>query len=124
MRAWRVVGAVTAIAGVLAVVAVAAAAILAVPVSGGSMRPTLTEGDRVLLHPFGADVELGDVVAALFGPGEPLVVKRVIALPGHAVRAVPGDRGPLVQVRHAGEADWRTVPTPPGDWAKSEAKRS
>ena len=114
MRAWRVVGAVTAIAGVVALVAVVVVAILAMPVSGSSMRPALTDGDRVLLHPFGAEVERSDIVAARFGPGGPLVVKRVIALPGDAVRIV---QGPTVQVRPAGTADWQTVPTPSGGWA-------
>ncbi|SER58688.1 signal peptidase I [Actinokineospora terrae] len=114
IRVWRVVGVVTGVLGAFVVAAVVAVAVLAIPITGGSMEPTFHDGDRVLPHPFLGpdDVERGDVVATRFSADGPLVVKRVIAVAGDRVRIDPG---PVVRVLPAGESEWRAIPTA-ADW--------
>ena len=68
-------------------ITVAAVAVLAVEVHGPSMRPTLRDGDRVLLRPFSGGrtpQRLALVVARLTANG-PAVVKRVVAVGGDRV---------------------------------------
>ena len=88
----------------------AAVAVLAVRVSGPSMRPTLQDGDRVLLRPFsGGDTPARfALVVARFTEHGPQVLKRVIGVPGDRVeilaagmvRVQPGGVGPWLVVEH------------------------
>jgi len=95
-----------ALFGVLVVVSVANAAIFAVQrwwllpvhVPSSSMSPALQAGDRLLVRrtfdspsDLAKSVERGDVLV-LRSPqeGSPLIVKRVIGLPGESIQAVDG----------------------------------
>ncbi len=95
-----------ALFGVLVVVAVANVAVFAVQrwvavplhVPSESMEPNLRDGDRILVRrTFDSPSELakridrGDVLVFRSPrPGEPLVVKRVIGLPGESIEARDG----------------------------------
>ncbi|MBC6451093.1 signal peptidase I [Actinokineospora sp. HBU206404] len=107
-------GAVAALAAV-ALVGVVVAVTFANRVDGQSMSPTLGDGDRILLEPFFdvADLRRFDIVAARPAVGRPAVVKRVIGLPGDAVRIdIRPDGGASVLVRPAGEDVWSVVDAP------------
>lgn len=95
-----------ALLGVLVVVAVANIAVFAVErwvalplrVPSASMEPALRDGDRILVR-HGSDsqraladrVDRGDVLVFRSPEvGRPLVVKRVIGLPGESIEAVDG----------------------------------
>jgi signal peptidase I len=75
-------------------------------VKGGSMRPTLSPGQRIAVAPLLRPPGRGDlvVVARPTGPGrhDLEVVKRVVGLPGERVRLHPGGL----------EVDGRPVPEP------------
>ncbi len=95
-----------ALFGVLVVVAVANVAVFAVQrwvalplhVPSRSMEPNLEVGDRILVRrTYDSPQELADkldrgdvLVFRSPRPGEPLVVKRVIALPGESIEARDG----------------------------------
>lgn len=67
-------------------------------INGSSMRPTLDDGDRVLVRRIRAGaVRCGDVVlVARAGPETDWIVKRVAALPGDPAPAgLPGSRVPV-----------------------------
>lgn len=107
-------GAVAALAAV-ALVGVVIAVTFANRIDGQSMSPTLRDGDRILLEPFfePADLRRFDIVAARPAPGTLAVVKRVIGLPGDAVRIdVRPDGGASVLVRPAGADTWSVVDAP------------
>lgn len=93
----------------------AAVAVLAVRIDGPSMTPALRDGERVLVRPFsGGDApDRFAVVVGRFTRGGPLVVKRVIALPGDrvsmdttGVRVQPGGQGRWLAV---GNPAWGTA---------------
>lgn len=110
----RALGAVAVLAAV-ALVGLVMAVTFANRVDGQSMSPTLGDGDRILLEPFfdTADLRRFDIVAARPAPGSLPVVKRVIAMPGDAVRieVEPGG-GASVLVRQAGADAWSVVDAP------------
>lgn len=99
-RVWTVLAVLFAVV-VLLVVVVAA---LARPVAGASMRPTLADGDRVLVDPFRdvADLRRHDLVAYRPPGSSALTVKRVIAVAGDRVTIDAG----AVYVLPAGSAGW------------------
>lgn len=100
----------------------AALAVLAIRVEGASMRPTFSDGERILLRPFTGG-ELPDRFAAVVGrftEGGPAVVKRVIAVPGDRVRIQvgAGSGAPAVEVQPGGQGPWLRVDNPrwTGQW--------
>lgn len=99
-RVWTVPAVLLAVV-VLLVIAVAA---LARPVAGVSMRPTLADGDRVLVDPFRdiADLRRFDLVAYRSPGSSALAVKRVIAVAGDRVTIDAG----AAYVLPAGSAGW------------------
>lgn len=100
---WRKVAAATLVALLLlAVTVVAVGAAVSVRVIGPSMAPTLRDGDRVLVRGTDRPQRLDLVVLRLREDG-PLVVKRVVALPGDRVRI---DAGPVVRVQPQGHGPW------------------
>ena len=101
---------------VVAVTVVAVGAVVSVRVVGPSMGPTLRDGDRVVVGG-SAEVARFDLVVVRFDEQAPAVVKRVVALPGDAVRIDPG---PVVLVRPAGTGQWQRVDNPAwrGQWAR------
>jgi len=108
-----------AVAAILAVAVagglVAASAVLSVRVDGQSMQPTLRAGDRVLLRPFSGSSTPGRfaVVVGRFSRGGPVVVKRVIGLPGDRVEILTPGAGPTrVVVQPAGGTRWLQVDNP------------
>lgn len=88
----------------------AAVAVLAVRVDGASMAPTLRDGERVLLRPFsgGDSPARFAVVVGRFRTGGPLVVKRVIGLPGDRIEVSAG----RVSVQPGGTGAWVVVDNP------------
>jgi signal peptidase I len=105
------------VVGLIAVLILAAVVALtfSVRVDGDSMRPTLKSGDRLeidLLHRH--DVHRFDLVEAAEpqpgGPG-PMIVKRVIGMPGDRV-AVAGGPHPQVYLRPAGSTKVEIVDNP------------
>lgn len=88
----------------LAMVVVVAALAFSVTVSGQSMEPTLDDGDRLLVDPFGKDdVERFDLVESSAGGREISIVKRVVGMPGDEI-SVRGDlERPVVLVRLEGQ---------------------
>ncbi len=105
------------VVAVLAAVMFAATAVLAVPVSGQSMEPTLGSGDRMVVLPAGgADVERFAVVIGRFSDTGPNIAKRVIGLPGDRVSIEKyGDRPGIVRVQPGGTGDWFVVDNPAWD---------
>ncbi|MGQ0467027.1 MAG: signal peptidase I [Sporichthyaceae bacterium] len=107
MRRRRMVIAVGALAAATAVLALAVT-VLAVPVRGASMEPTLRSGDRVLLRPFGGSADRLSIVVGRFAERGPEVVKRVVAVGGDrveirtdgTVRVQPGGNGPWFVVEN------------------------
>jgi signal peptidase I len=94
-------------AGALALGALAAAGLAArrarlepMLVNGGSMRPTLTPGQRIAVAPLVRPPRRGDLVVVARGDRE--VVKRVVGLPGERLRLHPGGL----------EVDGQAVPEP------------
>ena len=95
-----------ALLGVLVVVAVVNAGVFAferwyalpLHVPSASMEPNLRDGDRILVRrsfdstdQLAARLDRGDVLVFRSPrPGAPLVVKRVIALPGESIEALDG----------------------------------
>ena len=88
-------------AAMLVVIAVLA---FSVKVSGHSMEPTLADGDRLVVNPFGKDdVARFDIVESTLGDREIPVVKRVIGMPGDRVQASAESDPPVVRIQPAGE---------------------
>lgn len=93
----------------LAVLLVAAAlAVGGHRVDGASMEPALADGVLVLADPFDRNPDRFDVVVYTPADGR-ASVKRVIGVPGDAVRIVPRPDGPQVQVQPGGLGGWMRV---------------
>ncbi len=85
--------------------------LVSVRVSGDSMDPVLTDGDRVLVLP-GSAARFDAVVGRFTQTGNPMV-KRVIALPGDRVEMVKyGSDAGVVRVQPGGVGPWYTVDNP------------
>ncbi|HVK26697.1 MAG TPA: signal peptidase I [Nocardioides sp.] len=97
-------------AGMLVVIAVLA---FSVKVSGHSMEPTLEDGDRLVVNPFGNDdVARFDIVESTLGDREIPVVKRVIGMPGDRIQASAEADPPVVRIKPAGEDTVYVVDNP------------
>ncbi|KRC52835.1 MULTISPECIES: signal peptidase I [unclassified Nocardioides] len=97
-------------AAILVVIAVLA---FSVKVSGHSMDPTLADGDRLLVNPFGSDdVHRFDIVETTLGDREIPLVKRVIGMPGDRIRATADTDPPVVRIKPAGEDEEYVVDNP------------
>ncbi|MEV4999932.1 signal peptidase I [Nocardioides sp. LML1-1-1.1] len=97
-------------AGVLVVIAALA---FSVKVSGHSMEPTLSEGDRLLVNPFASDdVHRFDIVETTLGDREIPLVKRVVGMPGDRIRADASGAAPVVRVRPTGSEREYVVDNP------------
>ncbi|NYI44207.1 signal peptidase I [Nocardioides aromaticivorans] len=97
-------------AAMLVVIAVLA---FSVKVSGHSMEPTLADGDRLVVNPFGKDdVARFDIVESTLGDREIPVVKRVIGMPGDRVQASAVGDPPVVRIKPAGEDTVYVVDNP------------
>ena len=97
-------------AAMLVVIAVLA---FSVKVSGHSMVPTLADGDRLVVNPFGTDdVARFDIVESTLGDREIPVVKRVIGMPGDRVQASAESDPPVVRIQPAGEDTVYVVDNP------------
>ncbi len=84
-----------------------------VKVSGHSMEPTLADGDRLVVNPFGRDdVARFDIVESTLGDREIPVVKRVIGMPGDRIRASAEAGPPVVRIKPAGEDTVYVVDNP------------
>lgn len=95
---------------------VIAALAFSVKVSGSSMEPTLSTGDRLLVDPFGkGDIHRFDIVESTLGNREIPVVKRVIGLPGDRIEVRADQDPPVVLVRPKGEDATYAVDNP--TWA-------
>ncbi|WP_408896997.1 signal peptidase I [Nocardioides sp. R1-1] len=93
--------------------ALIAALAFSVTVTGSSMEPTLSSGDRLLVDPRGAgDVGRFDIVESTLGDREIPVVKRVIGLPGDQVRVRADLDPPVVLVRPAADDTTYVVDNP------------
>lgn len=100
---------------VVLVLAGAGIVFLSVPVKGTSMEPTLRDGDRIMVSPFGSPprVTRFSVVIGRFGQNGPEVVKRVIGLPGDRVEIEKvGVRDGIVRVQPGGTGPWLVVDNP------------
>ncbi len=107
------------VAFLLAMVVVVAALAFSVTVSGQSMEPTLDEGDRLLVDPFGAgDVERFDLVESSAGGREISIVKRVVGMPGDEISVRGDHEHPVVLVRPEGERSTYVVDS--DAWADGE----
>lgn len=94
----------------LVVIAVLA---FSVKVSGHSMEPTLADGDRLVVNPFGRDdVARFDIVESTLGDREIPVVKRVIGMPGDRIQARVGTGSPVVRIKPEGEDVVHVVDNP------------
>lgn len=95
----------------------AATAVLAVRIDGDSMAPTLRDGERVLLRPRSGreQPDRFAVVVGRFRAGGPLVVKRVIGLPGDRVAVVIGGGESRVKIQPGGQGAWSVVDNPAWD---------
>ncbi|REF01039.1 signal peptidase I [Thermomonospora umbrina] len=114
-RTGRIVTGAVIVVIVSALVAVAAVTVLAVRVHGHSMEPTLRDDQRLLIDftVEGGDVRRFDIVQTRPDAASPPIIKRVIGLPGDAVRIVPRDsRTAEVRVRPAGSDRWHVVRNP------------
>lgn len=97
-------------AAMLVVIAVLA---FSVKVSGHSMEPTLADGDRLVVNPFGKDdVARFDIVESTLGDREIPVVKRVIGMPGDRIQASAEADAPVVRIKPAGEETVYVVDNP------------
>lgn len=89
---------------------VIAALAFSVTVAGTSMAPTVADGDRLLVDPFGPDeIERFDIVESTLGDREIPVIKRVIGMPGDEVTVREKGGVPQVFVRPAGESSTYVV---------------
>jgi len=86
--------AVTVVVAVLAIgittTSVRAYAVQAFVVPSGSMSPTLQVGDRIVVDKLSSTIHRGDIVVFRRAPGDhdpqfPVLVKRVIGLPGETI---------------------------------------
>lgn len=94
----------------LVVIAVLA---FSVKVSGHSMEPTLADGDRLVVNPFGSDdIARFDIVESTLGDREIPVVKRVIGMPGDRLRVSAETDPPVVRIKPAGEERVHVVDNP------------
>lgn len=92
---------------------VIAALAFSVKVSGSSMEPTLTSGDRLLVDIFGKDdIDRFDIIESPLGDREIPVVKRVIGMPGDQVQVGADTDPPVVLVRPEGEEATYLVDNP------------
>lgn len=92
---------------------VIAALAFSVKVSGSSMEPTLSTGDRLLVDPFGkGEIHRFDIVESTLGDREIPVVKRVIGLPGDRIKVGADQDPPVVLVRPEGEDATYAVDNP------------
>ncbi|MBM7516748.1 signal peptidase I [Nocardioides nitrophenolicus] len=117
-RPWlRTVLGLTALVVFFAVMLVVIAALaFSVKVSGSSMEPTLSTGDRLLVDPFGkGTIHRFDIVESTLGDREIPVVKRVIGLPGDRIKVRADQDPPVVLLRPAGEDATYAVDNP--TWA-------
>lgn len=95
---------------------VIAALAFSVKVSGSSMEPTLSTGDRLLVDPFGkGEIHRFDIVESTLGDREIPVVKRVIGLPGDRIKVRADQDPPVVLVRPKDEDATYAVDNP--TWA-------
>lgn len=106
-----------ALIGFFVVMLVVIAAIaFSVTVTGHSMEPTVAEGDRLLVDPFGPDdVERFDIVESSLGDREIPVIKRVIGMPGDQVQVRGDESAPVVLLRPEGQETTYVVDNP--TWA-------
>jgi signal peptidase I len=82
---------------------VIAALAFSVKVSGSSMEPTVSTGDRLLVDPFGkGEIHRFDIIESTLGDREIPVVKRVIGLPGDRIKVRADQDPPVVLVRPEG----------------------
>jgi len=96
----------------LAILVPIVALTFSVQVQGNSMKPTLTQGDRLLFDFVDRkEIRRFDLVAAQPGGGAN-VVKRVIGLPGDTISVEVGDDGPMVYVQPAGSTTRYRVDNP------------
>lgn len=92
---------------------VIAALAFSVKVSGSSMEPTLSSGDRLVIDPFGKDdVARFDIVESNLGDREIPVVKRVVGMPGDRIRVVADTDPPVVRIRPEGSEEEYVVDNP------------
>lgn len=92
---------------------VIAALAFSVKVSGSSMEPTVSSGDRLLVNVFGKDdVQRFDIVESPLADREIPVVKRVIGMPGDQIQVSAGADPPVVLVRPDGEDSTHVVDNP------------
>lgn len=107
---------------VVVVVVAVGISVLAVPVHGRSMEPTLDDGDRIWVSSVdGHDVQRFTVVVGSFAENSEDVVKRVVGLPGDRVVVEKyGDSAGTVRVQPGGRGEWYTVQNPAwrGRWKK------
>lgn len=101
------------VAGVVLTLAAATAVFaFSFEVNGPSMRPTLSDGQRIDTDPFDSTVRRFDVVA-LNEPGQTTkarIVKRVVGLPGDEIEIRPRpDADPQVRLRPGGQGPWYEV---------------
>lgn len=117
-RPWlrTVLGVAALVVFFVAMLAVIAALAFSVKVSGSSMEPTLSTGDRLLVDPFGkGEIARFDIIESTLGDREIPVVKRVIGLPGDRIRVRADQDPPVVLVQPAGEQATYVVDNP--TWA-------
>lgn len=117
-RPWlRTVLGVAALVVFFAVMLVVIAALaFSVKVSGSSMEPTLSTGDRLLVDPFGkGGIHRFDIIESTLGDREIPVVKRVIGLPGDRIKVRADQDPPVVLVRPEGDDATYVVDNP--TWA-------
>ncbi|MBJ8340503.1 MULTISPECIES: signal peptidase I [Antrihabitans] len=93
---------------------VAGSILVSVPVSGVSMTPTLSDGDRIVVDPWSdPEIDRFDIVVAKFSTNGAQVVKRVIGLPGDRVKIEKvGIRTGIVSVQPGGMGPWQIVDNP------------
>lgn len=102
---------------------VIAALAFSVTVTGSSMEPTVADGDRLLVDPFGPD-DIGrfDIVESTLGDREIPVIKRVVGLPGDRLQVRGDESAPEVRVVPAGEETTYAVDNPA--WAGRAGART
>ncbi len=97
---------VTVVAVGILTTSVRAFAVQAFVVPSGSMQPTLQPGDRIVVDKLAGTVHRGDIVVFHRAPGDtdrayPVLVKRVVGLPGETISEQGGvitiDGQPLAQ---------------------------
>jgi signal peptidase I len=110
----------------LAILVPVAALTFSVKVSGHSMEPTLSPGDRLLANILDrGSIERFDVVeATLPGTGE-RVVKRVIGMPGDTIRVTNDGLHPTVLLKPERSDSWQELSSQTWDsqWANRAGQR-